>query len=171
MKKHIISQGTISVLFGCHSQIHSICIVIAWKHLYGRWPRPWELVCIILHDIGHIGRNYLDDPEEKAKHWRFGATIAGFFFGSQGYELCAGHSGHSGEPRSMLYKADKLSWTIAPIWWLYWQCIVEPDLNRRSEPIGVHIRKFRRWAENNCIGEWRETHNAVEELASDSDVG
>jgi len=163
------SQGTISILVGCHSQVHSICVALAWRKLYGRWPEPWEMACIMLHDVGHVGKQYLDDPKAKADHWRLGAEIAAYLLWSRGDELCAGHSGHSGEPRSMLYKADKLSWTIAPIWWLRWQCLVEP-LNRSGLPDRVHVRRFRAWAELNCAGEWRETHNAVGELARDGEL-
>ena len=76
-------------------------------------PAVWEAVCIALHDVGHIGRQYLDDQKEKAEHWRLGALLASHIFGPKGWALCAGHSSHSGEPRSALYKADKLSWTLA----------------------------------------------------------
>lgn len=141
-------------------------VAIAWRRLYGRWPRPWEAVCIALHDVGHIGLDYLDDPEAKAKHWCLGAIWALYLFGSKGWALCAGHSGHSGEPRSMLYKADKLSWTIAPMWWLLWQQVVEPKLNQSGMSRREHARRFREWAIANCEGRWSETHSAVEELST-----
>jgi hypothetical protein len=112
----MISQGTMSVFFGCHSVIHSILVMIAWKRLYGRRPAFWQGVCILLHDIGHLGLNYLDDYEAKQTHWMLGASLANALFGRKGFDFIAGHCSHSGYPHSMLYKADKYSWYLAPRW-------------------------------------------------------
>ena len=123
-----MSQGTISVLLGCHSPIHSILVILAWKKMHMRWPRPWETACIFLHDIGHWGKQYLDDYEQKKEHWRLGANIAFKLFGEKGYMLVAGHCNSSGSPKSDLYKPDKYSWYIAPTLWLYSNTIFEPPL-------------------------------------------
>jgi predicted HD phosphohydrolase len=71
-----MTQGTISILFGCHSVIHSYYVLRAWKILYKTYPEPWQAICIFLHDIGHYGLNYLDDYEQKKIHWIKGAEIA-----------------------------------------------------------------------------------------------
>lgn len=123
-----MKQGTISILIGCHSIMHSFQVVRAWRYLYGRRPRLWELVCIFLHDIGHWGLDYLDSVVEKDEHWRLGARLACRLFGVKGFRLIAGHSGRSTFPISMLYKADKYSWYIAPNWWLLLNYVTEPKL-------------------------------------------
>jgi len=123
-----MKQGTISVLFGCHNIIHSILTLIAWKRLYGRWPKLWQIVCILIHDIGHIGLDYLDNYEEKQKHWILGAEIGKKFFGQKAYEFLAGHCTYSGYPLSALYKADKYAHYLAPEWVLYLNTIFEPKL-------------------------------------------
>ncbi|MEK7500207.1 MAG: hypothetical protein AAB649_06435, partial [Patescibacteria group bacterium] len=136
-----MKQGTISVLFGCHSIIHSVLVMLAWRKLYHAWPKPWQAVCILLHDIGHWGTNYLDNQEKKKQHWILGADVAGNLFGIDAYYFTAGHCTHSECPESLMYRADKYSYYIAPSWWLYINSIVDPKLNR-GKPIMVAIREF-----------------------------
>lgn len=131
-----MTQGTISVLFGCHSIVHSVLVVISWIKLSGRMPSIKQIVCIFLHDVGHMGKNYLDDEEQKKSHWKLGASIARLLFKEDWYEFTAGHCVYSGYRRSSLYYADKFSWSIAPTWWLWWNSIVEPKLN-----CGMGVRK------------------------------
>ncbi len=64
-----MKQGTVSVLFGCHSIIHSMIVIVAWVKWYGHWPEFWQIICILLHDIGHWGKQYLDNYEEKKNEW------------------------------------------------------------------------------------------------------
>ncbi len=118
-----MKQGTASVLFGCHSFIHSIVVYVAWCKLYHSLPNFWETGCIILHDIGHWGKNYLDDYELKKRHGELGARVAGKLFGQKGYDLIVGHNPYNGSSRSKLYNPDKYSWVIAPIWWMTSNCI------------------------------------------------
>lgn len=159
----MLSQGTISVLFGCHSLPHALAVIAAWKQLYGRWPAPWEIICILLHDVGHVGKDYLDDPKQKAEHWRLGALLAGLLYGKRGYQLCAGHCRQSGEPESRLYRADKLSWLLAPQWFLWSNVLVEPKLrdrfHGRREGVREHARWFREQVRQSVTSEaWTETH-------------
>lgn len=153
-----MKQGTVSVLFGVHSPIHSILVLLSWRILYGSWPRFWEGVCIFLHDVGHWGLQYLDSHEEKRKHWRRGAEIARRLFGEKGWTMCAGHDRSSGYSESPLYKADKYSWQIAPWIWLYSNCIVEPKVSMGySAPEA--IRLFRAQVKRSIdSGEFRPTH-------------
>ena len=125
-----ISQGTISVLFGCHSIVHSILVLISWKKVYKTWPKFWQVVCIFLHDIGHWGLNYLDNKEDKKLHYITGARIAYKLFGYKGYKLVAGHTSSSNCPISNLRLPDKYSWSIAPVIWLWSNQIFEPKLQR-----------------------------------------
>ena len=128
-----MTEGTKSYLFGCHQfLIHSIIVVIAWKKHYGYMPRLRELICILLHDIGHIGKQYLSDYEQKRGHWILGARIAGKLFGYRSYNLIAGHTKQSGFPRSKLFYADKYSWVIAPVWWLRLNDKIEESGKQRS---------------------------------------
>ena len=127
-----MKQGTWSVLLGCHSVIHSIVVIVAWRKLYGTLPRWWQIGCILLHDIGHWGKDYLDDYELKKQHAELGAKIARRLFGEKGYELVDGHNAYNGDERSQLYKPDKYSWVIAPVWWMMSNCIFEPKLQRKG---------------------------------------
>jgi hypothetical protein len=127
-----MKQGTWSVLFGCHSQIHSLMVYIAWIKLYHRLPNFMETVCIILHDIGHLEKNYLDNYDEKKRHAELGARIAGFLFGGKGYDLIIGHNAYTEKERSRLYEPDKYSWLIAPVWWMITNTWFEPKLQRRG---------------------------------------
>lgn len=159
-----MSQGTISILFGCHSVIHSLLVVLAWKKLYKSWPKFWQVVCIFLHDIGYFGLNYLDNKHEKAIHWVLGARVAFYLFGYKGLNFCAGHSSSSGFPKSKLYLADKYSRHLAPFWWCIWQCIVEPKL-KCGKPMFQHIREFKAWVKNNVESDNPvDTHNCLDDL-------
>jgi len=125
-----MKQGTVSVLFGCHSIFHCSIVVVAWIRLYHKLPRLWELTCIYLHDIGHWGTQYLDNYEDKKAHWVLGARVAKCLFGQKGYDLIAGHSKEGGQAISQLYKPDKFSWIIAPTWWMITNTWFEPKLVR-----------------------------------------
>jgi hypothetical protein len=159
MRRRLVSQGTISVLFGCHSIVHSYLVALAWKHLYRRWPKPWETICIFLHDVGHIGLDYLDNEKQKNRHWELGARIAKILFGTRGYSLVAGHCKHSGIQQSLMYKADKYSWRLAPYWWLYLNTWAEPLLcigYSREDAIADFRQQVNRSIES---GEFVETHS------------
>ena len=154
-----MTQGTRSYLFGCHSFVHALLVCVAWRKLYRQWPSLAEFVCIVIHDLGHVGKNYLDDYEEKRQHWRAGAVLARRLFGETGWQLVAGHSDHSGEPRSRLYAADKYSWVFAPTWWLYINNIVEPELRRGFSSNLEEVRQFRQAVRQNAdSGQFVETH-------------
>ena len=127
-----MKQGTWSVLFGCHSIIHSIVVIVAWRKLYGSLPNWWQVWCILLHDIGHWGKDYLDDYELKKRHGELGAKIAGKLFGKKGFDLINGHNVYQQENRSLLFNPDKYSWVIAPLWWMISNTYVEPKLIRRD---------------------------------------
>ena len=127
-----MKQGTISVLLGCHSPIHSVIVFVAWCKLYHRPPNFWQTVCILLHDIGHWGKDYLDNYEQKKRHAELGARVARFLFGQKGYDLVIGHNSYSGAPNSSLHGPDKYSWVIAPTWWLISNTLFEPKLQRKG---------------------------------------
>jgi hypothetical protein len=124
-----ISEGTLSWLFGCHSIIHSWYVIKAWKILYKEWPCFWEIVCILIHDIGYCGKNYITN-NSNAGHAELGAKIALNFFGDKGWLLVLGHSRTSALkydiPLSKLEAPDDYSWLIASSWWLKSNHIVEP---------------------------------------------
>lgn len=157
----MLRQGTISVLFGCHSLVHCLMVIRAWHILCGRWPEGWELVCILLHDIGHWGKNYLDDYEEKKKHSNLGARIARRLYGQRGYDLVAGHNPHSGVPRSALFSPDKYSWVIAPTWWLVSNAIFEPKLKRAGHSRVESARMFKRAMAENLRQNWGKTGHDI----------
>ena len=112
--------------------MHSLVVIKAWKQLYGHWPNLWEVSCILIHDIGHWGKDYLNDYEAKQRHSELGAKVAGFLFGQKGYDLIIGHNAYNGQPRSKLYEPDKYSWVIAPVWWMITNTFFEPKLIRKN---------------------------------------
>lgn len=158
-----MKQGTVSVLIGCHSAIHSLYVIKAWRKINNSWPKPWEIVCIALHDIGHLGVNYLDNIEEKEAHWILGAAIAQKLFGDKGEELIAGHCIYSGAPKNKLYYADKLAMYLAPRWWMLWCGKVEPGLHRAELARGLTLKQAvddwrKRVKKNVESGEYRGNH-------------
>lgn len=153
-----MKQGTVSWFIGCHSVFHSWLVIRAWHHLYSTWPDGMELVCILVHDIGHIGKQYLDDIEQKKEHWELGARIARSLFGHKGWALVAGHCEYSGAPHSLLYFADKYSWMYEPYWWAWWQGFVEPKLRMGYSPREAY-RRFQEQVHKSIeAGEFKSTH-------------
>ena len=127
-----MTEGTKSYLIGCHQFIlHPIFVLMAWRLEYRSWPKWWEIICILIHDIGICGKQYLSDDNAKKGHWELGAELCFKFFGKNTslglamYITCGGHTSESAIPRSKLFMADKRSWVIAPIWWLWWNYWVE----------------------------------------------
>jgi len=157
--KHI-SQGTISVIFGCHSPIHSLLILISWRILYNCFPKWWQIVCIFLHDWGHWGMNYLDDYSKKKQHWQLGASLAYKLYGKKGFSFCAGHTSHSGEPQSKLAKADKYSRYICPTWWVWVLNFIEPALAQGYATKWQSAKHFKAQVKDSVeSGEFRSTHS------------
>jgi len=115
-----MTEGTKSVLFGCHSIIHSWYVIRAWKICNGEWPKLWQMICILFHDIGLIGKNYLTNKKEKEDHWFLGACICGILFGHKGFDFVASHTKNPFVPMDPKFKAaDRYSWVIANVTWLY----------------------------------------------------
>ena len=166
-----MTEGTKSYLIGCHQfLLHPLCILLAWRLEYKKWPKWWEIICIFLHDVGICGRQYLSDDEVKIGHWKKGAKIAWMVLNridrilpkhkrdfnitaTKAFELCAGHCPEeSGFNESKLARADKRSWLVAPMWWLWWNQYVEGfkltnpiiwkklvrENLKREKPIGSH---------------------------------
>lgn len=154
----VFTEGTVSIIIGGHSVVHSVLVVAAWRRLYHRWPALWQLVCIFLHDIGHFGKNYLTSVEEKNQHWELGAWIAYSLFGVKGFVFIAGHTHQSGQPPSDLRKADKLGWALSPIWWLTTNSIFEPKLAMgytRRQAAELFLERMKETVES---GEYQSAH-------------
>jgi len=129
-----MTEGTKSYLIGCHQfLLHPLWVVLAWRLEYKSWPKWWELICIILHDIGICGRQYLSDDKAKIGHWESGAKLSSFIVGKfskfmwpsvGAYLLCAGHCPkESSFIESKLFRADKRSRVLMPTWMMwpeYW---------------------------------------------------
>lgn len=154
-----MKQGTVSILFGCHSLFHSYLVLLSWIKLYKKFPHFYELVCIFLHDIGHYNLNYLDSVEEKNKHWKLGAKIAKFLFSNKGFNLIASHDANSGYSKSKLYYSDKYSWYLAPKIWLFSNCIFEPKISM-GYTYQQAVKLFKERVKINIeSGEFSPTHN------------
>jgi len=156
-------QGTISLLAGCHAPIpHGILVAMAWREIHGRWPTWREAVVILLHDIGHWGLDYLDDPAVKAHHWELGAALCRAILGEQSYRLAAGHCPvQSGCQESALYRPDKRSWALAPRWWLVLNALAEPKLRAPGVSLKSHVDTFKNAVTRNTssTGSWEDTHS------------
>ena len=151
-----IRQGTWSVLFGCHSTIHSVVVLVAWHRWYGRWPTWWQVGCILLHDIGHWSKDYLNDYEAKKRHADLGAQVAGKLFGEKGYDLVMGHNLYKGQGQSALFFPDKYSWVIAPVWWMITNTWFEPKLVRPGNTRKESALMFKSAMRANMVGGFRE---------------
>jgi len=136
-----MTEGTKSYLIGCHQfLLHPLWVLLAWRLEYKSWPKWWELICILSHDIGICGRQYLSDDKAKIDHWIKGARLAqnvvwvvshkvGLYV--RAYNCCAGHCpSESGVLESRLSRPDKRSWLVAPMWWLWWNYWVEWSSNK-----------------------------------------
>lgn len=160
--KRLITEGTISYLFGCHQFFfHPLWVLFAWRLEYKSWPKLWQIICIFLHDVGICGRQYISDDEAKPGHWMLGASIVYMLFLRLGCEriaweavlLIAGHCpGESGYAKSKLFIPDKRSYLVEPMWlkWVNyyiedfgisnpvdWTERVKENLKRES-PLGSH---------------------------------
>lgn len=72
--------GTKSILFGAHAfWLHPWFVALAWWKLYGfPWdPRLW--VAFFVHDLGYIGKAYMDDADGET-HPVLGAHIMSKLF-------------------------------------------------------------------------------------------
>jgi len=171
-----MTEGTKSYLIGCHQFFfHPLWVLLTWRLEYKSWPKWWEIICVFLRDVGICGKQYLSNDEAKIGHWEKGAKLASKIVGTvrdetkyriwnskeypwekplwmQAYELCAGHCPEeSGFSESKLSRADKRSWLVAPMWWLWcnywierfvtnprlWKKLVAENLRSKS-PIGNH---------------------------------
>jgi hypothetical protein len=156
-----VKEGTVSVLVGCHSIVHSLIVLKSWRIVNKCRPHLWEIGCIFLHDIGHWGKDYLSDIEQKNRHWKLGAKIAYRLFGIKGQQLCAGHYK---DKTNKLYKADKYSWYITPDIFLYFHAIVEPKL-KCGRTAKQHVIEFKRLVKTSIeSGEYVPTHNIFIEM-------
>ena len=124
-----MNVGTKSLLFGIHQFIwHPVTVVLAWQAIYKRWPAWWELVAIVLHDVGYWGCSDMDGPSGRP-HPLKGAALTRkvvlFLSGNYGlardaHALALGHSrfyaAEAGIPLSKLFIADKMSVLFEPSW-------------------------------------------------------
>lgn len=124
----LLSQGTVSILIGAHSIVHSYYVSKAWKILYGKKPSVKETICILLHDIGYWGTDYYANGSN-AGHAELGAKIAGLLFGREYWLLVLGHSASAckkfGIEHSKLERPDEYSWIIQPMFWHKIQNVIE----------------------------------------------
>ncbi len=157
----MVKQGSWSVLFGCHSIIHSLVVIVAWRKLYGSFPKWWQLLCIFLHDVGHWGKQYLDDYEAKKQHAILGAKLAKRLFGQKGYDFVAGHNPYNSSPKSQLYDPDKYSWVIAPVWWMMSNTLFEPKLKRKGSTRRESAVMFREAMRENMDSGFKEPGHEI----------
>lgn len=120
--------GTKSVLFGVHAfWYHPWTVALAWRMLYGRWPRWHEWIAIFTHDANYWGKPNIDGPEGKLHPYGgawIAARIVGFFRGefidTDTYWLTVLHSRdvaeYCGQEPSALCAADKASIFFDPDW-------------------------------------------------------
>ena len=161
-----MTEGTKSYLIGCHQfLLHPLWVLLAWRLEYKSWPKWWEIICILLHDIGICGRQYLSDDGAKRGHWTKGAELSenivdkftdNLLLPIEAHFMCGGHTEESGYKKSKLARADKRSWLVAPMWWLWcnywvewsgkrigvtppplWKKLVAENLKRKN-PIDSH---------------------------------
>lgn len=151
--------GTKSLLFGVHAfWWHPLVVLVAWCKLYRRWPCFWELLGIILHDIGYWGCSDMDG-EGGRDHPKRGALLV-FNIVKRLYDLntavaacyfTAFHSSSFAERcqlrPSSLCAPDKLS-TLWDPWWFYlFRAWMSGELAeyRRNGPAGLTAKEWLFW--------------------------
>jgi len=144
-----MKEGTISVLYGAHSIVHSYYVWKAWKILYKKYPSFKETICILVHDLGYFGMNYYSEKSNDG-HAELGAEIAHLLLDTP-YDntykyLILGHSGSAckkyGIIRSKLERPDEYSWLIAPLWWVKWTAKIENYIIPPEEFIDMVRKDF-----------------------------
>ena len=86
--------------------------------------------------------------------------LAKRLFGDKGFLLVAGHNKYSGYPKSLLFKADKFAFYIAPKWWLFINLLVEPKLRTNGMGRWKHLTAFRREVRKNIdAGNYLSSHD------------
>jgi hypothetical protein len=109
-----------------------------------------------LHDIGHWGKQYLDNYEEKKAHGLLGARIARKLFGPKGEDLILGHNEYNGHVRSQLFCPDKYSWVIAPLTWMASNTYFEPKLMRTGHSHRESAKMFKEAMRENMAQGFKE---------------
>lgn len=158
--------GTKSVLIGVHQFIwHPFTVFLAWLDLYG-WPTWWEFVCIIVHDLGYLGKDNMDG-ESGHFHPELGAKIAGWLCGEKARLECLGHSRSYAEshklPTSRLCWADKWSPMFDPthFYWLRGTLSEEIAEYRKTFPRAhgesslMWTFEFKRYVRENSLKIWK----------------
>jgi len=137
-----MKEGTRSLLFGYHNPvIHGLAVLIAWRREYHSWPKWWELICILLHDIGIWGRDYLSDDEAKKGHEMAGARLAlAITRNERAYVLCYTHV-TSNIRKGRLWLPDKKSWLMLPnwVWWICWWVERGRKMGLQTPPVWKRI--------------------------------
>lgn len=116
-----MTTRTKSLLFGVHQfLIHPISVALAWRNIYGRWPRRAAVwVAFVVHDWGYWGCPDMDGERGK-RHPVLGARLVCALFGEEWGRFCRYHSRSlarvDGEPSSALCAPDKLSILYYPEW-------------------------------------------------------
>lgn len=153
MLKRILPVGTRSALWGVHCIFwHPIPVALAWRKLYGAWPRWHEWVAIFFHDFpGYWGKPNMDGPEgethpERGARWS--AKIVGWFnprLANVTYYLALYHSrfyaARDGLEPSALCWADKLSVHFEPAWWYLLRAHASGEVHEyvHNAPIWVQV--------------------------------
>ena len=158
--------GTKTVLFGVHQFLwHPITVYLAWLDLYG-WPKWWEIVCILVHDIGYIGKTDMDGKSGNT-HPELGANIAGWLCGEKARLECLGHSRSYAKdhnlPTSRLCWADKWSPMFDPthLYWIRGICSGEINEYRKTFPRAegesslMWTFEFKRYVQENSLKIWK----------------
>ena len=124
--RKLMTEGTISYLFGCHQFFfHPLWVLFAWRLEYKSWPKLWQIICIFLHDVGICGRQYISDDEAKPGHWILGAVLAKQLFtrigrcdlAEKAWFFIGGHCpSESCLNKSKLFLPDKRSYLVEPMW-------------------------------------------------------
>lgn len=163
--------GTKSLLFGVHQFLwHPFTVGLAWKKLYGVWPKWNEWIAIFCHDLGYKGCPNMDGPEG-TKHPEAGAALVhrlvfnigsafaydartrldALILANKTLELAIFHSTHyaqrSNTQVSKLYLPDKMSILYEPKWFYILRAKLtgEIDEYRRNAPVQMSPSKWFDW--------------------------
>jgi hypothetical protein len=137
----VMKIGTRSLLFGVHQFVyHPITVALAWRKCYRQWPRWWEAVAIVCHDLGYFGKPNMDGDEGQ-RHPEFGADLThdivlklsgSYHLAEEAYQLSLFHSTHYAQrhnsPVSRLYLPDKMSILYEPKWFYIFRSALSGEI-------------------------------------------
>jgi hypothetical protein len=165
-----MKTGTKSLLFGVHQFLwHPFTVWLAWRFLYGKFPKFWECVAIFFHDWGYWGCDKMDDEHGELHPVRSAMIVSKImkFFGKSiadineiEWMICF-HSRylsarHEREPSKLAWP-DKLCMAFDPQWLYLFRARLSGELTEyranavKTIPLTEPDAVWFHWVREKCV--------------------